>query len=720
MKFSAPAVLAAVLALDASSCEAFVLPQTRVPSSTSTGTALASAAGDSFKRGIKFLLVPNAKPKSAPSPPAGAIVPDGTSPLSSTAPPAETVTTPATAATTTPQVAENTPSALPVDAVTPPPDVMTSSSAAVAATTTTTPVNPSASEGLPNNNPFQPVQGMQVDWTEKVGDSLRPNVQADWQFPHIDTPRPNVLLRGGGGGFDWGAWLQDKWNHAWQASSGPVNTGPPRVLERIDPDAAVQWRAQWENVSGQQFLASYDLFRLSVRDLAALLSSGTAYTQADFERALNLKETGAWYLAVAGTLGVAWWNVALRDDGSSAVAMPRGGWSASTTATTTADPEVKLRQLAQTDDALAKREAAVTDQVAELTAATAAVTQQLAELNAAKAQRDYDVATMKSDLREMRNELDVTTRSEQDLRRSLQRTQERLETETASLRQQLEERIQAEAAVREQLKANKDQMNKEMQTIATAKDQAEQEVVKAKKQVTSLQKEKQAMEQEIASLQAQVQALQEQLEGPRKATAPKGSKAPTSSPPSSPPVAAKTADVAVTTKQETKAAPKETVVAEKEKAAVAKKAEPEKAAAKEPKKAATKKSVKKSIAKKATKKAARKAVDTEKDRLETLSNAFFANITEPVGSAVQHKSAAPVEKETPPEDLAHSETLDWSSLSKTSLQRKKIKELQDYLKERVPVRVVTTHDDVECFHIWHVSHHWNCSTLTGCQIGGKR
>eukprot|EP00977_Amphora_coffeiformis_P002375 scaffold448_cov156-Amphora_coffeaeformis.AAC.4 len=687
MKFSA-AVLA--LALAVTETDAFFMPSTRMGGVSSSTTSL-HAGGAKF---IKKLLVPNAKdvaPKAEPIP--FKDIPDITldAPvLADSATPAITAASPTVtdsvsqAATTSQVVAATARRAAKVKEVAAvPPAVESPAPTAVQEAMTQPPTTPHVNPSTPDEflNSFQPIKGMEVDWTEKVDDSYRANIQNaassfDWKPP---------ISRWSG--FDLGAWFQNKMKNGW-GSSGPVNAGPPKVLDKIDPDAALQWR-QWENAGVEQFLTSYTLFKMSVADTAALLSGGTAYSQDDFERALNLKETSGWYLAVAGTLGVAWWNLAMGESsgsGAAAVAVPRGG----TVVKEVAVNEAKLNQLQAADDAIAKREAAVADQVSQLTAATTAVTKQLAELNAAKAQRDYDVATMKSDLREMRNELYVAARSEQELRASLQRTQAKLDSETASLRKQLEERIAAEAAVQEQLKSTKSKMEKELKTIADAKDQAEQEVVHAKKQVTALEKEKKAMEQEIATLQAQVQDLQEKLDGPKKTTT-KGSKA--TETPASPPVAKK---AAVSEKKEsqvpTTKAKKETVVAKKE--------EPKKATAKEPKKAVAKKAAsKKAVAKKAT---AKKAVDTEEDVLANLSKAFFANITEPVGSAVEptgHKvsssdtktiqvkkapqTSSSTKKEASPSAVADSDD-DWSSMSKTSLQRKKVKELQDYLKERVP------------------------------------
>ena len=705
MKFSA-SVLALALAV-VTETDAFCMPSsTRVGGVISPTTRL-SAGGASLKKGIKFLLVPNAKetaPAAAPIPfkdipditRDATVLVDSTTPAVTASP---TVTDSVSQATETSQVVAATArrAAKMEEVVVAPPPVESTPPPVVQEVLTSPPlpspptphVNPSTPEEFLSS--FRPVKGMEVDWTEKVDESYRANIQEkassfDW---HPPVSRWS--------GFDLGAWFQNKMINGW-GSSGPVNAGPPKVLDKINPDAALQWR-QWENAGVQQFLTSYSLFKMSVADTAALLSGGAAYSQDDFERALNLKETSGWYLAVAGTLGVAWWNLAVGESsnsGAAAVALPRGGMTAKEAAV----KEAKLNQLKATDEEIAKREAAVADQVTQLTDATTAVTKQLAELSASKAQRDYDVATMKSDLREMRNELYVAARSEEELRASLERTKAKLDSETASLRLQLEERIAAEATVQEQLKSTKNKMEKELKTIAAAKDQAEQEVVEAKKQVTALEKEKKDMEQQIAALQTQVQDLQEKLDGPKMTTT-KGSKVTES--PASPPVAKKEAT------PEKKSNPTATKKAKKE-IVVAKKEEQKKATAKEPKKAVAKKAAsKKSVAKKAAAEKSvdyEEAVDTEKDVLANLSKAFFANITEPVGSAIEptgHKvsneaktiqvketpqKTSTTKKEAPPQAASDdSDTLDWSSMSKTTLQRKKVKELQDYLKERVPVRI---------------------------------
>ena len=722
MKFSA-----AVLVLALADTHAFVMPHTRVGVSTSTTTSLRAATGDSLKKGIKFLLVPNAKQTTtAPAPIPFKDIPDvpvDAPVVAAAAPVVQQQQAPlraqVVAATPPPApvVVETPPVVVPEVVTPPPPPIVTASPPPEVVATPH--VNPSTAEEVLNS--FQPIKGMQVDWTEKVDDSYRPNLQETVNLPSVDLHAPAARLSD----FNLGAWFQNKMNNGWGAA-GPVNAGPPKTLEAVNPDAALQLR-QWESTTGQEFMSSYTNFKMSVTDLAALLSSGGAYSQEDFERALNLKETSVWYLAVAGTVGVAWLNMVVGDSSSR---------EAAKVAREVAAKEEQLNKLALTNNEIAKRETLVADQVTQLTAATTAVTKQLAELNAAKAQRDYDVATMKSDLREMRNQLDLAVSSEQDLRVSLQSTQAQLDTETASLRKQLEERLAAEAAVQKELKSTKNKMEKELKTIADAKDQAEKEVVQAKKQVVTLEKEKQSMEKEIAALQAQVQAMQERLEGP-KTTVTKGSKA--AEPPVSPPVAKK---IAVSDEKETKMPEKvaasneketKTVTAKKAKTetVVAKKAEPKKATAKEPKKAVAKKAVaKKAVAKKA---APKKAVDTEKVVLENLSNAFFANITEPVGSAAEpeghkvssdtktikvknaSKTSSATKKEPSPEPTADSETDDWSAMSKTSLQRKKVQELQDYLKERVPVRIGAIMFLVFFFN-FALSHFKGCFILQGAKV----
>lgn len=523
------------------------------------------------------------------------------------------------------------------------------------------------------NSIMQPAPGVGVI-NQKVEDSYRPNFAA----PH--TPPPSI---------DWSAferrwenngdltdWFQNKVSHGWQAS-GPVNTGPPKLLEKVQANA--EWnkfalRGPAEDAV-QHLAASYSMFQTSLAEVSAMTSSGGGqYTQADWERALNLQQTGGWYMGILGTLAVMWWKVASPTGTASASgtkttpvyntlqAVPRGGMTPAVQRTNAA--QTRLAAVSKADAEIERREAMVAQQVSQLTQATKLVTEQLASLQDAKAQRDYDLATMQSDLKELRNDLYSTQKSEQELRTSLERTQAKLETETKSLRKQLEERMQAEAAVRKQLQETKSKMQQEMRTIANAKNQAEMQVVQAKNEVAALEKQKQAMEKQIDTLKAQVKDLQAKLKAPAAATTSttvKGVKAtPT---PSAPPVAEKAAPAA---------------------APVAKK-----------------------VTKATAKKTAKKAASKKKASLESLSNAFFANITEPVAAAapthavapkVAKKASAPktirVKKASAPKTAKktaapkESPGLDWSSMSASSLKRKKVQELQDYLAEQVPVSIL--------------------------------
>lgn len=666
MNFSS-AVLTGALVFLLGSAEAFLVPRphVRIPRSALS----AGDPGEALKRGIKFLLVPNAK---QPAPSASAPIPFKDIPDITPVTPSAPVPPPVAAAITpppAPPVVVTPPPPAPAAIVqTPPPPPVVPQQAAAATTPPETPADVWHSI-------FRPLPGMNVI-DQSVEDSYRPNVAP----PHSGGPakidwdafasRWNIP----DGGFDWATWWQHKYDDAWH-TTGPVNTGPPKMVEMVianqDSNQFAYRGLQTLEQTSQQLTASWLIFRTSVVELTALTTSGQPYTQAEFEKALNLQATSGWYVAIMGTLATMWWNSVSGDGTGTATRTMspttnlRGGMAVNEA------HEAKLNAVSKADKDIEKREAMVADQVSQLTEATRAVTEQLAELQSAKAQRDYDVATMKSDLRELRNELYMTQRSEQNTRQSLEKTQAQLEAETKSLREQLEERIEAEAAVRKQLQDTKDRMAVEMQTISAAKNQAEKQVVQAKAQVSALEKEKQAMENQITTLKAQVQELKAKLETPApvtsKATAEsavKGAKA--AVPPVSPPVVEK---VAAATKTPTK-------------------------------KIAKKAAAKKKIAKTS------KVVDTERDALESLSNAFFANITEPVGSAATSnstpskvakkmsspktitvkkasKSPAAVTEKAAPEAPG----LDWSNMSHSALKRKTVKDLQQYLSTQVPVRI---------------------------------
>ena len=519
------------------------------------------------------------------------------------------------------------------------------------------------------NSIMKPAPGVGVI-SQKVEDSYRPNFAAPHTPPSIDW---NAFEnRWGNNNGDFSEWFKNKVSHGWQAS-GPVNTGPPKLMEQVQANA--EWnkfafRGPLED-AGQHLATSYSMFQTSLAQVSAMTSGGgVQYTQADWERALNLQQTGGWYMGILGTLAVMWWKVASPTGSGSGIttaatpkttpvyntlqAVPRGGMTPALQRTNAA--QTRLAAVSKAEADIERRETMVAQQVSQLAQATKAVTEQLASLQDAKSQRDYDVATMKSDLQELRNDLYSTQKSENELRMSLERTQAKLETETQSLRKQLEERMQAEAAVRKQLQETKSKMQQEMRTIAVAKNQAEMNVVQAKNQVAALEKQKQAMEKQISTLKAQVQDLQAKLKAPAAtSTTVKGFKAAPA--PAAPPVAEK-------------AAPVSAPVANK---------------------------VTKVVAKKSTKSASKKKV-------EALSKAFFANITEPVAAAPTHavapkvakKASAPktirVKKASAPKTIKKAPKEapgpDFSSMSASALKRKKVQELQDYLAEQVPVSIL--------------------------------
>ena len=690
------------------SAHAFVLPRSAAVATTQL--EMSGGGGEALKRGVKFLLVPNAKqpPPSAPRIPYDQI-PDTTTTTTVVTPPSavQTVNTnvppPAVTTAPPPAVVEQ------VAATPPPPPVVV----------TTTPPPPAAAEEVVTRTAItspmdafanlKPLPGMQVDWTETVEQSYRPHTAASSGAVGSRivsaTSTTTTTTPAKWETFDWATWWHEKTTAS--TSGGPVNVGPPKLMQDVTGDG-FDFQSNWQNFqqAAQGWATSWALFKTSLADVSALTTSGVSYSQQDFERALNLKETSGWYLALMGSLGVAWWNVATSSSSESSSslssssmpshqAVPRGGMAA------VGD------NIEQMEVEIAQREALVAEQVTQLTQATKAVTQQLAELQSAKAKRDYDVARMKSDLREMRNQLDLTQRSENDLRLSLERTQDQFQSETQALRQQLEERTQAEAAVKKELENTKAKLEKEMATIAAAKDQAETQVAEALKQVKALEKEKKAKEQEIATLQAQVQSLQEQLEqvaaSPKKAAATKTATAATtdsdkatatkgakSEPaPEAPPTVAKKETSSSSTKKDATVA----AAATSNKKAASK-------STKKSKKASSKK--KQSAATKKAQPAKEAAVEKEKSILESLSNAFFANITEPVASTVEpQRSAVPSPPKSPKSTKKASPkastskkkaaapkakaTVDWKALSPSSLKRKTVKDLQAYLEEQVPV-----------------------------------
>jgi hypothetical protein len=651
------------------------------------------------------------------------------------------------------------------------------------------------------------IDGMKVDWLAplpplKAPDfsGLMPTMPIHSGANRITTPLPAV---------DWNAKLSYSALHQ---PTGPVNVGPPKLLAKWSGpqwtpspvqdsglDARVSSLTTALGDSSSNFAASVVAFKTSVLNLQTI-SHQTSASKAELLQALDWQHTGGWYGVLAGGAVLSWVQ-ASRTIGSGYSYSPQYAYA--TAGTVPLEGTVTLAE----HKAMAAREAAVIRQVTQLTEATQDVTTQLAELQAAKATRDYEVATMKSDLRALGNQLDSTLTSEQDLRQTLAKTQTHFETETAALRGELQERMAAETAVQKNLAATEKKLQKEMQALMVAKESALSNVMEKEAQVVSLAQEKKAMQKEIRLLQSQVAKLAAELETTDEAVAKKkaaveakrkaardelavkvaaekeavAAKVAVAKEAAAQIVAAKQAkaeeavakataakeavakavaakslaakEAAATKAAEVKAAAaakkdaaaakiaavKEATAAKKE-AAAAKIAAAKEATAAQKEAAAAKIAAAKEataakvatakeaaaakvaaakeaaaarniVAKKAaprkvppkktvTRKVAVKRAVSKQSELEPLAKAFFANITEPVGSSMEPKYM-PTPPATPPTAVKVAKAKksvspktvsvtmsgnaggDWSHLSLSALKRKTVKDLKEYLASKV-------------------------------------
>lgn len=287
-------------------------------------------------------------------------------------------------------------------------------------------------------------------------------------------------------------------------------------------------------LSWNAFVASWGDLSTTVEEAA---TRGGKMTPEELAVALNLKETGGWYLTAGGVFLLL--VGAAMNDGGSGASMSSSSVATTATADMSAMEATKAEEARQQEEEQAAQ-LLVDEQMATLQEATAAVYKQLEEMKAEKSERAYEVATMKSELRSVMNKLDLTSSQEQSLRASLDETQKKFKTETDLLRAQLEERVAAEQELRAQLEETKCRLDAETKNVEKAKADATKKVKAAKDEVTKLKGEKTEMEQEMETLREQVAALQKQLGGegvvdldvdvaaPPTATKKKGSKAKTS------------------------------------------------------------------------------------------------------------------------------------------------------------------------------------------------
>ncbi|KAL7574543.1 hypothetical protein ACA910_015898 [Epithemia clementina (nom. ined.)] len=306
-------------------------------------------------------------------------------------------------------------------------------------------------------------------------------------------------------------------DHFLHEAAQEISQTSTTLTMRIDPNLfqALQEKIQSADTQSMTLQELKDFFALDqIKIDPASLAAATSWTDFtaslaavkatlgqdvitwdDVVNAMNLKETGTWYFASAFL--VILFSLSLGAGGANKnqkiilteAAMPLSDNASSSSASVTL----------------------VSEELVKLKDATNAMYAQLNEMNKEKSTRAYELATLKSDLRSVTNRLDATIAEERQLRMALEATQAKLQKETSSLQEQLHQRVAAEDQLRQELAETQKKLADEARKVQLAKKESEQQVLAAEAQVKKLEEEKDEMEDELVALRKEVETLKQRL-----------------------------------------------------------------------------------------------------------------------------------------------------------------------------------------------------------------
>jgi len=178
-------------------------------------------------------------------------------------------------------------------------------------------------------------------------------------------------------------------------------------------------------------------------------------------------------------------------------------------------PQTKLKSVGQVSSSLVevpKIPLTIQEKLKLLQNATDAVNSQLKELRIEKASADYEVATLKSELRVVKNQLMLGEMKERHLNTTLKVQQDQFAQETRDLRAQIEQNTEAERELKNAIaRMEKDLTDKQLVLVEikeAGKNDVRAERINAKK----LKAEKDKMATELDSFKEQISALREQVD----------------------------------------------------------------------------------------------------------------------------------------------------------------------------------------------------------------
>ena len=244
-------------------------------------------------------------------------------------------------------------------------------------------------------------------------------------------------------------------------------------------------------------LSSWSDFMASLEAVKSMLQQD-GMTWDDVVNAMNLKENGTWYFAASFLILVFTISIGNSEDKDQRIILTEAAMPTSSDNESPSNSESPRLLL-------------VDEEVNKLKDATSAMYAQLNKMNEDKNARAYEVATLQSELRNVMNKLDTQSTQEKELRLELEATKNQLERDTESLRQQLQERVAAEEELRQELASTQAKLEEEMEKVKMAKMESEKEMLAAKAEVTKLEGEKLELVDEIASLRDEMESLRQRL-----------------------------------------------------------------------------------------------------------------------------------------------------------------------------------------------------------------
>jgi FtsZ-binding cell division protein ZapB len=359
----------------------------------------AQNVGDTVKGGIKFLLVPNAK-RDTPS--SSSYTADDTPSISSDVTSAEfdPSISATTSATSIPDVIKDE-----VVPFTPyePPAPVTASSASVSDIVNVPPIDPVTTVSEPISSVVPSVTAPPETATGSV------DIPA-WKTSLSDFMSSNFAKTAGQA----------------QSADSLSTTTPPAFDGSAMRDMASSIRMPEMSFSLDNVFP-VDKFSSSLNNLGDVLPSQTT-TLPDVMNAMNMNELGGWYVG-AFSLIVA--GIASAAISPPEVSTPTGS---SVSGLTPVDGQAGSK-----DDGTASLPGDMKSKVQELNSVIERLNMEITDLKADKSQTTYELATLKSDVRVLQNDLKEAYRRESELQESIKSAESKLHSETARYEKELEE-----------------------------------------------------------------------------------------------------------------------------------------------------------------------------------------------------------------------------------------------------------------------------------------